>query len=207
MTPGNFGDVLRNPHRSGAMRKARSGGSNELPNYRRVNMTYNSSATQNNGRIVSSSDAVTGENVSYTYDSLNRLIAAATTGTGGVQWGDSYTYDGFGNLTSKTPTKGSAPSASPQVDPTTNRARMIGDYGFDANGNWLGASGSRVNTWNVENQLISNGTVDGNGNPITYTYDPWGKRVMQSSGHLSTASPGSGWERIRQTPRPRPCYR
>ena len=39
------------------------------------------SATQNNGRIVSSVDGVTGENVSYTYDSLNRLIAAATTGT------------------------------------------------------------------------------------------------------------------------------
>ena len=43
-------------------------------------MTYTYSATQNNGRIVSSSDAVTGENVSYTYDSLNRLIAAARRG-------------------------------------------------------------------------------------------------------------------------------
>ena len=39
----------------------------------------NYSATQNNGRIVSSADAVTGENVSYAYDSLNRLIAAANT--------------------------------------------------------------------------------------------------------------------------------
>ena len=40
---------------------------------------YRYSSTQNNGRIVSSSDAVTGENVSYAYDSLNRLIAAANT--------------------------------------------------------------------------------------------------------------------------------
>jgi len=39
--------------------------------------------------------------LSYTYDSLNRLIAVATSGTSGVQWGDSYSYDGFGNLTSK----------------------------------------------------------------------------------------------------------
>ena len=61
-------------------------------------MTYNFSATQNNGRIVSSVDAVTGENVSHTYDSLNRLIAAAT--TTGVQWTESYTYDGFRNMTS-----------------------------------------------------------------------------------------------------------
>ena len=105
-------------------------------------MTYNFSATQNNGRIVSSVDGVTGESVSYTYDSLNRLIAAATAGTGGVQWGNSYSYDGFGNLTSKTVTKGTAPSASPQVDPNTNRARMTGDNGFDANGNWLGQRGT-----------------------------------------------------------------
>jgi len=50
-----------------------------------MNMTYNFSATQNNGRILSSADGVTGENVSYTYDSLNRLIAAATTSSGHVQ--------------------------------------------------------------------------------------------------------------------------
>ena len=48
-----------------------------------MNMICNFSATQNNGRIVSSADAVRGENVSYTYDSLNRLIAAATTNTSG----------------------------------------------------------------------------------------------------------------------------
>jgi len=151
------------------------------PSGAQVNMTYTYSATQNNGRIVSSSDAITGENVSYTYDSLNRLIGAATTGTTGVQWGDSYSYDGFGNLTSKVATKGTAPQVYPQVDSTTNRARMNGDYGFDANGNWLGTPGppALVNTWNVENQLISNGAQDGFSRLYTYTYDPWGKRVLQ----------------------------
>jgi len=69
-------------------------------------MTYDFSSTQNNGRIVSSVDAVTGENVSYTYDSLNRLIAAATTNSSGPIWGNSYRYDGFGNLTGKTVTQG-----------------------------------------------------------------------------------------------------
>ena len=146
-----------------------------------MNMTYTYSATQNNGRIVSSADGVTGENVSYTYDSLNRLIAAATSGTTGVQWGDSYSYDGFGNLTSKVVTKGTAPQVYPQVNSATNQARMSGDYGFDANGNWLGSGGSQINTWNVENQLISNGSVDYGENLLTYTYDPWGKRVMQYS--------------------------
>ena len=159
------------------------GAGNQLPRfrrYRRSNMTYTYSATQNNGRIVSSADGVTGENVSYTYDSLNRLIAAATSVTTRVQWGDSYSYDGFGNLTSKVVTKGTAPQVYPQVNSATNQARMSGDYGFDANGNWLGSGGNQINTWNVENQLISTGGSPSNGAP-TYTYDPWGKRVLQYS--------------------------
>ena len=133
---------------------------------------------------MSSSDSVTGENVSYTYDSLNRLIAAATSGTTGVQWGESYSYDGFGNLTSKVVTKGTAPQVYPIVNSATNQARMSGDYGFDANGNWLGAGGSQINTWNVENELISTAPADGNGNLNTFTYDPSGKRVLQYSGGL-----------------------
>jgi len=155
-----------------------------LSRYRRYRvslMTYNYSATQNNGRIVSASDAVTGETVSYTYDALNRLIAAAN--TTGQTWNESYSYDGFGNMTGKTSTRGTP--ANPQVDPYTNRARVPGDYGFDANGNWLGVPGPNnnnlINTWNVENQLVSNGQLDSSGNPFTYTYDPSGKRVLQYS--------------------------
>jgi YD repeat-containing protein len=101
-----------------------------------------SPATQHNGRIVSSADGVTGENVSYTYDALNRLIAAASTGS--VQWSGSYSYDGVGNLTSRA--DGGAP-VLPQVNSVTNQARMIGDNGFDASGNWLGPNGSYVFTW------------------------------------------------------------
>ena len=70
---------------------------------------------------------------------------------------------------------------------------MIGDYGFDANGNWLGAGGSQSNTWNVENQLISNGSVDPSGDLLTYTYDPWGTRAAIRSGRQRCAG---GWHGI-----------
>ena len=43
--------------------------SSPYPSGAQLNMTYAYSTTQNNGRIVSSVDAVSGENVSYTYDS------------------------------------------------------------------------------------------------------------------------------------------
>ena len=72
-------------------------------------MQYIYSATQNNGQISQSIDSVSGETINYTYDSLNRLITAATQGP---QWGLSFSYDGFGNRLSQTVTKGSAPSNS-----------------------------------------------------------------------------------------------
>jgi YD repeat-containing protein len=60
---------------------------------RTMDMTYNYPAN-NNGSIASSVDAISGQTVNYTYDSLNRLATAQATGG----WGESYVYDGFGNL-------------------------------------------------------------------------------------------------------------
>ena len=49
-------------------------------------------------------DNVSGEQVVYAYDALNRLASAtATSGT----WGQSYTDDGFGRLTAQNVTAGS----------------------------------------------------------------------------------------------------
>jgi YD repeat-containing protein len=42
---------------------------------------------------------ISDEEVTYQYDSLNRLISAQTTGP---EWGQSFGYDGFGNLLSQT---------------------------------------------------------------------------------------------------------
>ena len=76
-----------------------------------LNLQYNYSATQNNGKIVSQQDAVSGEQIVYTYDALNRLATAVTADNGSVpQWGQSYHYDGFGNLTDQNVIKGTAPT-------------------------------------------------------------------------------------------------
>jgi hypothetical protein len=55
-------------------------------------------AGTNNGRISQRIDGSSGEQVNYTYDSLNRLTSAVTTGP---QWGQSFSYDGFGKLPGK----------------------------------------------------------------------------------------------------------
>ena len=54
-----------------------------------MDVQYTYSATQNNGKITQSQDFVTGEQVSYQYDCLQRLISASTSGP---QWGLSFSY-------------------------------------------------------------------------------------------------------------------
>jgi YD repeat-containing protein len=69
-----------------------------------LSVQYRYSPNHNNGQITQQADS--GQEVTYTYDSLNRLIAAVTTDS---SWGQGFTYDGFGNRTSATQIKGSAP--------------------------------------------------------------------------------------------------
>ncbi len=92
-----------------------------------VSLTYTYPTGSNNGKLSSTYNAISGETVTYTYDSLNRLATA--TGSG---WGESYGFDSFGNLLSKTVTTGSGPSLSQTVNPANNE---IETYSYDANGN------------------------------------------------------------------------
>lgn len=130
-----------------------------------ADLEYRFSSTQNNGRITQMKDWVGGEEVNYTYDALNRLVAAYTTGT---EWGNSYQFDGFGNLTGKTVTKGSAPALSVAADPATNR--IVG-LNYDANGNQKPfASG---NYFDIENRLM---TWDNNS---YYGYKANNRRILK----------------------------
>ena len=129
------------------------------------NITYNFPAGTNNGKIASQSDAVSGETVTYQYDSLNRLLSASA-----ASWSQSYTYDGFGNLTGRVGT-GTAQSTtiSTPADAATNR---LSGYSYDANGNLL----STGNLYDAENRLMQATMAGGT---IQYFYDGQNKRVWQ----------------------------
>jgi RHS repeat-associated protein len=141
----------------GQMEQLQSGG---------LNIQYNYSATVNNGKITSQTDVVSGEQITYTYDSLNRLATATSSVNPG--WGQSYGYDGFGNLTTQIVTKGTAPSLSVSYDPATNR--QTGECA-DANGNLCGNG----NTYDVENRLVRNSGYLA----WAYSYAPGNKRVWR----------------------------
>src|SRR5258708_2032721 len=82
-----------------------------------MNITYTyPQPGQNSGKIVSDTDNLTGETVTYAYDSLNRLISAQA----GSSWGQGFQYDGFGNLTAKTDLAGSVPTFSAAAEAATD---------------------------------------------------------------------------------------
>jgi RHS repeat-associated protein len=166
---------------------------------------YNYSATQNNGRIISANHLAgsVSESLYYTYDSLNRLSTASGSGVGTVipAWSESYTYDGFGNLTDKTPT-GGAPLLEVATHAGTNH--ITGET-YDANGNttsFIVGENEYSYTYDYENRLVTSAgdtysygpdnlrtyKIQPNGNEYVYFYDPFGRRM----GAYQISSPG--WE-------------
>jgi RHS repeat-associated protein len=143
------------------------------------NLTYTFHATQNNGQILSQTDALSGETVEYAYDTLNRLISAATTGP---QWGLSFTYDGFGNRTNQTVTKGSGPSHSVAIDPATNRISTSG-YTYDNNGN-MTQMPQLTMSYDVANRMVSSNHASAG--TQTYGYNHANQRVFVRNGSTVT---------------------
>jgi RHS repeat-associated protein len=145
-----------------------------------MNITYNYSPTQNNGKITSQVDSLTGEQVTYAYDSLNRLISAQA----GTSWGQGFVYDPFGNLTDKNVLAGSAPPLHVVINAANNHAG-----GEDLNGNAGGV------TWDMENRMTSVPQRPQTVNitySLSYAYDGQNKRIWgntptfdQISGNIS----------------------
>lgn len=133
-----------------------------------MDLEYRYSATQNNGQITQMKNWVSGEEVNYTYDSLSRLSSAVTTGP---EWGLSFSYDGFGNRLSQTPTKGSAPTNTVAVD----GANQVIGHSYDARGNTLAMPGLSGLTYDASNRLTS---VTGVGDQ--YSYAPDNRRVYKN---------------------------
>ena len=125
----------------------------------------------------------------YTYDPLNRLQSAATTGSDctvvngfSKNWGESFSIDAWGNLLSITPTRCSAENLSVTVG-TKNWVTTSG-YSYDAAGNMTLDGQSHSPVYDGENRIK---TVAG----VNYTYDGDGKRVKKDTGKLYWTGIGS----------------
>jgi RHS repeat-associated protein len=104
---------------------------------------------------------------------LGQLTADSTAGP---QWGLSFTYDGFGNRTAQSVTKGSGPTVSLSINPASNRINSSG-YTYDANGN-LTAMPNSTFLYDIENRLVK---VTSSGTSEYYGHDPWNRRVWKTT--------------------------
>jgi hypothetical protein len=82
------------------------------------------------------------------------------------QWGQSYGYGGFGNLTDQTLIKGTGPDVHVSVNPANYG---LYNENYDANGNDVTVG----TAYDVENRLVSAAGA-------LYGYDPNGKRVSKA---------------------------
>ena len=146
---------------------------------------YSFSATNNDGKATFQKDYISGEELEYQYDSLGRLTKAETTVNSGSapQWGLSWVYDGFGNRLQQNAVKGTVPTQSILVDPTTNRVQS---HTFDANGNTTNTPAQGSMTFDESNRLK---TVASD----TYGYTPANQRLWKNNDYVLW---GAGGERL-----------
>ena len=142
-----------------------------------MDMEYTFSGTNNNGKITKQNDWINNEEVNYTYDDLQRMITASTTGP---QWGQAFNYDGWGNLSAQTVTKGTSPQFSFTINAANNR---VANYAYDANGNVTNDL-TRTYSYDVENRMES----DGMGH--SYAYDVQNHRVWDGTAYTFWAPDG-----------------
>ena len=153
---------------------------------------YYYNAAADNGQIASMDDGRLKYSISYQYDALKRLITATATG----QWSQSFTYDGFGNLTGKTVPSGSSEPAFPGVNSAKN---WLNGVTYDANGNTISGLNSQTLSYDMENRMIQSQSgsattnyaydennhriekTNGVANPVVYFYDPAGKLLASFS--------------------------
>jgi hypothetical protein len=102
-----------------------------------ANMTY-SYPLANAGRLSSTLNNLTGEHTTYAYDDLMRLTMATASISGTVQWRQTLSYDGFGNMFKIV---GTGLASSTSYDSTLDSAKNQMPIGaYQANGNPVGGA-------------------------------------------------------------------
>jgi len=127
----------------------------------------------NNGQIQTMQDSRTASTVTYSYDLLKRVTG--TTVTGGSMLGQTFGYDGFGNLTSKSVPAGSSEFPLPGVNSAKN---WLNGSTYDQNGNVTTLNNATL-SYDVENRLSEYTTGSFVEN---YAYDEANRRVDRWSG-------------------------
>ena len=155
-------------------------------------ITYTYDANGNITRLVDGSQTNTAKTVDYTYDDLNRLLTAVTTGATNEQnYSQAYVYDAIGNIISGPAgayiyagNQGSS-YANPHAATSINGVAYV----YDNNGNLL-SDGIRTYAWDYNNRLVQASIPGQPGAPITTSFYP-------ANGDGSIYRNGTSWNTVR----------
>jgi RHS repeat-associated protein len=139
--------------------------------------------SSDNGNVMSIANCRdTTRTQSFTYDVLNRIASAQSSGT---QWGETFTIDPWGNLTNEAGISGKTNHEGLNTGPATNQNQLSG-FGYDDIGNMI-SNGGTTYIYDAENRLVW--TTGG----YRYLYDGDGNRVEKCvAGSATTPCPTSG---------------
>jgi len=158
-----------------------------------LQLDYSYGTTNNNGNLQTQTITLPAGLIltqSYTYDYLNRLLAAQEMNGGNSSWQQNFTYADsngqnarYGNRRMDTGTTPGLIVENPQFDPATNRIQpQTGEqYQYDAAGNLSRNKTGHTLDYDAENKQTK---YDG-GNPLSggtsYFYDGNGRRVKKTT--------------------------
>jgi RHS repeat-associated protein len=132
---------------------------------------YGTSGT-NNGNILSISNGMaSGRNETFIYDNLNRLQEAYDS-----HWGETYTYDPWGNMYQRTPLSG---HAGDTFSVTADGSNHLSNLTYDGDGRVTIDQLSNTYTYDAEGRILT-------ANTGTYVYDGEGNRVKKTVGSTTT---------------------
>lgn len=127
--------------------------------------------------------------VVYTYDSLDRMTLASTTGASTTPYTQAFTYNNIGNLLSKGGTGNYTYAGTGYANPHAPTTIGSNNLTYDNNGNVLTYS-PWTYVWDYRNRLTSagNGTAT-----TTYAYDYTTDRVKKVAGGVTSIYPNKYW--------------
>lgn len=134
-------------------------------------------------QVTDDSGTDAAKTVFYTYDNLNRLEEASSTGVAtGTNYLYTYTYDPVGNLLSGpdgTYAYGGTGYPNPDAVTGITQGSSTITFSYDNNGNLASSSNGFAYTWDYNNRMIG---VTAPSSTWSYGYDYTGQRVISQNG-------------------------
>jgi len=141
-------------------------------------LTWNANSSLQQMVYTDGSPSPLSQTCNYTADDLSRIASSSCVNNDVPQWGQTFSYDPFGNITKAGSNGGTSYSAIYNTSTNQVSSGITPAPTYDANGNQKTATPATL-TWNALNQPI---TV----NSTTATYDALGRMVEKGLGSTYT---------------------